>query len=637
MNSKAQGGGKRMPPTSARPEVRLVATAHQRLPDRLDHTVDAPPDDPSIDELVAVAKAHPQAESWMLAGGEPTLRKDFPKLVSALAAAGAPNLGMITDGLALAAPGVPAMLAKLGLQRVRIRLASSRHDAHDWLFGQTGAWRRAVKAIQACVDAGLFTEIECTVTRPTHPYIDEAMELFIRLGARAVVLRRVTARGGAAGHDVAVAARLGLMQTDVEAAVQTAVRRGVVVMIEGFPRCAVPAASTHVLPTDAVVWALPTSGSWPFLQPRFELPASARGCSTCEGAPACVGAPTDYVRRFGRTEIDSEGVKRFNPGQLPPTPLEGGEVYPPPRGGRFPQSRVGYARLAVRLPSLGGDPLVAVRGAPPPERLRFVFVAPSRIVDPALGDRPGPAEPESSRAIRIRMVEAAQVGAGVLRVASSGSLAHPEAADLLRETTRLQFQRVEVAGDVGALDVFGDMQLRRLRGISRVDAALFGPDAASHDAVTGVPGSFDQTMRVLERLGNLVSSIELGSYAVLTSAEHLAAFAEAWDFGDLPGQPWFRLAPRGGSLPALARAAEALPEGPARDAIAAVLPKALLARPDHVQRAPHAQAAWGNVPETYAKPSGSDRYGCYTDRPSADQRDTQGLCPGYAEGWVRDV
>lgn len=622
-------------PTAEHPEVRLVIGLRQRARGRLDWTLDDPPADPELLSVVAAARPWAHADGWMLAGGEPTLRADFPKLIGALRDLGAPRLGMITDGLALTSGSVVGMLKTLGLERVRVRLMSARHDAHDWLVDQRGAWRRAIKAVQTVVEAGLEAEIECTVTRPTAPYLEEAVEVFARLGAKAVVLRRVTARGPVADDDVAIAPRLALIQSELDTAVQVGVRRGLRMMVEGFPQCAAPGSAAWQPATDAVVWAMPEESAWTFLRPAFELPSSGPGCARCPGGPACCQAPADYTRRFGRTEIDSESNRHFHPGDLPPTPLAGGDTRPPGREGRFPPMRPAYVRAAARLPSLGGDPLAAVQRQPMTDALRMVFIAPTGIADPILGDHPGPVAPESTRDIRIRLVRVAQHGARTIRIAGGGTLNHPDAAEMLREATRLEIPRIEVAGEASALDRFGDMELRRLRGIARIDAALFGPDAASHDALVGVEGAFDATLRAIDRLGALVPSIRVGTYAVLTGPDHLLAFAEAWDQGELPGEPWFRLAPRGGDLAALARAAEQLPAGLVRDAIAAVLPAAICPR-GAVVPAPEASIAWGEVPSQFAKPGGSDRYGCYTDRPSRVGGAQPGDDPGWAVGWTVD-
>lgn len=634
-----QGGTRRKHwPTAEHPEVRVVAGLRQRAAGRLDLAVADPPDDPTIAEVVAAARPYTHADGWMIAGGEPTLRTDFPRLIQALSDAGAPRLGMITDGLALTSDKVVVMLATLGLKRVRVRLMGGRHDAHDWLMDQKGAWRRAIKAVQVVAQAGLEAEVECTITRPTFPHLEEAMEVFARLGAKAVSLRRVTARGPALDDDVALLPRLALLQTELEAAVQIGVRRGVRVSIEGVPQCAAPGTAAWHLAGDAVVWALPATGPWPFLAPRLEAPTSGPGCTRCPGQPVCCQAPSDYTRRFGRNEIDGESNRFFNPGTLPPTPVAGGDTKPPGRAGRNPPMRLSYVRAAAALPSLSGDPLAAVQKQQITDTLRTVFLAPSRVADPTLGDHPGPTEPESSRDIRIRLVKIAQHGVRTVRIASAGSLAHPGAAEMLREATRLEIPRIEVAGELSAFATLGDMELRRLRGITRIDAALYAADADAHDKIVGRPGAFEATMRALDRLGTLVPSLQLGVYGVLTGPEHLLAFAEAWDAGDLPGEPFFRLAPGvpgRSDLLALARTADSLPAGLARDAIAAVLPLKIFPR-EGVLPAAEAQTAWGELPAHFANPSGSDRFGCYTARLAHEGGPQPGDDPGYAVGWTLD-
>ncbi len=628
-----QDAARRRLPTAASPEVRLAATLRHRVEGRIDVAVEDPPPDPSFEAVVAaVAPWVSSAQGVVLTGGDPTLRADLPRLLGALQQAGAPYLGVETDGALLSRGGVAERLAALGLARVRVRLHSARADAHDWLADDAGSFKRAARALQLAAAAGLDTEVSATITRPTRPYLVELVELAVRLGVSRVVLRRLTARGPARADDVALLPRFGLMQAELEGAVQAGLRQGVVVAVEGVPRCVAPGAAAAMVATDAVVWALPSDPPWPFLRPLVEPPPSEPGCASCPGEPACCRAPTDYLRRHGRTEIDAESNRVVRPVGAEKPPLAGGDVRPPPRDGRFPPLKLSYVRATSRLPGLGGDPLLALSGPPVADPARTLFLAPSRIADPLLGDRPGPDAPESTRAVRIRLVRLAQHGVRTLRVASAGSLCHPDAAELLRECTRLEFARIEVAGEGSGLADMSDLAVRRLRGLSRIDVALFGPDAASHDAVVGRAGAFDATLDALDRVANLVPALEVGCYAVLRTPEHLGAFAEAWHTGELPGAPWFRLAPTGGDLTALVAAAEALPEGPARDAIAAVLPRSLFAAP-HVLPAPAATSAWGDFPEVFARPSGSDRYGCYTGRLSREGPPEPGDCPGFAEGW----
>src|SRR6185295_18444393 len=95
---------------------------------------------------------------------------------------------------------------------------------------------------------------------------------------------------------------------------------------------------------------------------------------------------------------------------------------------------------------------------------------------------------------------------------------------------------------------------------------------AAHDAHCGIPGAFAATLRAVEHV-RAHSRITIGAYAILHDARWVAAFAETWSRGALPGAPRFRLSARGASLDELSECARALPPGKARTALMDVLPR----------------------------------------------------------------
>ena len=101
--------------------------------------------------------------------------------------------------------------------------------------------------------------------------------------------------------------------------------------------------------------------------------------------------------------------------------------------------------------------------------------------------------------VRARLVEAARYRPSVLRLVGADLLAHPQAALLIYDAVRL-FPHVEVAGEASAVVEWSDLDLRRLKDLRRIDVALYGPDAATHDAHCGIPGAFAAMLRGVERL-----------------------------------------------------------------------------------------------------------------------------------------
>jgi len=607
-------------------EWRLVVTLRARDATRLEELRLEPPPDPSIDQLLLAARTAPIADRdlW-LTGGEPTLRADLPQLLRALTDRGS-SPALRSDGLGLASDTALGPLIDAGLGRLRVFLHSTRPDAHDWLVRRSGAARRVVRTIRRAGALGIATEIEATLTRPTAPYLFELVEVAASLGVSVVHLVRPVGRGPVLEDFVALSPRLALLDTHLERATAAATRHGVSLWLHGLPEC-VSRRMRHarVLPRS-VHWLVAEGAAWRAALEQFGEPAHVSGCPRCPGLPVCAGAPLDYVGRFGQTEFRSEQTDVEPDGASAADPASPASIEPPPpRQGRAPATRARAVRALAGRP-LGGDPLLFVSRAPVPDVLRFRFGAPSRVACDACGDVDLGEEVEPTRRVRLRLVRAAQEGARVLRVASAGSLAHPDVAALLRETTLLSFQRVEVAGEASSLDELSDAELYLLRGIDRLDVALFGPDASAHDAHVGRDGAFAATLRGAARFATLTGAA-VGSFAVLHDATPVAGFARAWEAGELPGDPTFRLSPRGGSLDALAGAATALPAGTARRALEAVLPACLGAsEADSPDPGQLFDEAW----RPGAPPSGCDRHGmfgpCVCDGAARP-------CRGTALGW----
>ena len=191
---------------------------------------------------------------------------------------------------------------------------------------------------------------------------------------------------------------------------------------------------------------------------------------------------------------------------------------------------------------------------------------------------------------------------------------------------------------------WSDVDLRRLKDLQRIDVALYGPDATSHDAHCGIAGSFAATLRGVERLREQ-TSIAVGAYAIIHDARAVARFADAWSRGELPGQPRFRLAADGSSLEDLVECARRLPAG--RGAVGIVGGAAALpVRGGGPRRGgsygvrvggrePAFGVAFGRRVE-YA-PCGSDPVGAFASCDDDGNACTVTGCPGTALGWQRNA
>ncbi len=540
--------------------------------------------------------------AFLIAGGDPLRRDDLPALLHDLAELRPEHLGLRTTGAGLTSAVVDRMRSA-GVQRMQVPFHCARRDAHDWLVGQPGALRTALRAIRTCVDAGMPVEAEVVITRPTMPHLTETVDVLTRIGVRTIALRRLTGVDVEAREFVFLSPRLSLLADDLERAATIALQRRARLVIRDFPLCVAPRLRPLFARSDAEVW-LTADGA---VDARIE---SGPGCPGCPGAPRCTGAPADYVSRFGWEELAD------------PAPIA---------------ERVQEGVAAQQRGPTSGTMVLSWRG---PRRVRCDACAdaPSTACEHPTGG------PESTRVVRARLVEAARFRPAVLRLVGAELLAHPNAAALLYDAIRL-FPRVECAGEGSAIIKWTDVDLRRLKDLARIDVAFYGPDAATHDAHCGIAGSFAATLRGVERVREQ-TAIAVGAYAVIHDARAIPRFVDAWGRGDLPGEARFRLAADGSSLEDVVDQARRLPAGVARSALVAVLPHCLCAEAglDLNDRAA-VESAGGDAPAfgvafgrrvAYA-PRGSDPVGAFASCGDDGHVCTVPGCPGTAIGWQRNA
>jgi len=550
--------------------------------------------------LVAARRASEQPGSFLLGGGDLLQRGDLAELLIGLGRLRPQDLGICTLGHGIDTAQVQR-LRSVGVQRLSVSFHSARQDAHDWLVGQPGTLKAAHRAIRTCLEAMLPVEVEIVLTRPTMLQLAETVEVLARIGVRRICVRRLTAMDVDPAGFVSLSPRLFLLEQALEQAATVALQRGVRLILRDLPVCVAPRLRPLFATPEREGWVLPDGT----VRTRVE---SWQGCSTCPGLPRCAGAPRDYVSRFGWEEFATPGL---------------------------PEARV---HETVSDQQADRSPL----------SMSFTWRGPRRVTCSSCGDSPdkeidtqGPHE--ATRGIRARLVQVARYRPSLLRLVGADLLAHPKSAPLIYDALRL-FRRVDVAGEAGSVADWSDLDLRRLKDLQRLDFALYGPDAATHDAHSGIPGAFAAMERGVERLRSN-TTIPVGGYAIVHDASLIPAFAAAWSQGLLPGEPRFRLSAQGASLDALLQCARSLPPGAARSALLALLPQCLCdeeglgaaSDADAATSSPRPEAQqsihWGrSLPY---QPCGSDPIGsfdaCFEVRSSC----TSSGCPGTAVGWHR--
>lgn len=530
--------------------------------------------------------------SFLLIGGDPLQRTDLPDLLRELALVRPDNLGLHCPGRGLSST-VVEHLRRAGVQRLHIPFHSARQDAHDWMVGEAGALKIAHRAIRTAIAAKLPVSAEVILARPNILLLAETVDVLTRLGVRTINIRRLTADQTDGVEFVPLSARLELLDKALEQAATVALERRANLILRDLPICVAPRLQRLFAPPECDVAVMP-DGSTRACDEEL-------GCANCPGLPLCAGAPRDYVARFGWEEF----------------------VDPLSAAGRVAESVV----VQRKIPT-SGPMTFSWRG---PHRVRCEACA-----DAGLERFNNQANFESTRVVRARLVQAARYRPSLLRLVGADLFAHPQAASLMYDALRL-FKWVEAAGEASAVVDFTDLDLRRLKELKRLDVALLGPDAATHDVHCGIPGAFAAMQRGVERL-RAQTQIPVGAYAIIHDARFVPAFADAWSRGTLPGEPRFRLSERGGSLDELRACARELPPGPARDALTAVLPRCgsdgTFDDTEEGASAPPAprQEIYCGRSRPY-EPCGADPIGAFELCPEDVGTCRSSGCPGTARGW----
>jgi len=120
----------------------------------------------------------------VLSGGEPLMRPDIFDLADHAKTQGL-LLALATNGTLIDRP-MAARIAAVGFDRVSISLDGADAATHDGLRGQVGSFERAVTALGHLRQAGVPTQVNCTIARHNQHQLADVLALGERAGVVAV-------------------------------------------------------------------------------------------------------------------------------------------------------------------------------------------------------------------------------------------------------------------------------------------------------------------------------------------------------------------------------------------------------------------------------------------------------------------
>lgn len=176
--------------------------------------------DPSFEELSGKLRWGRENgyDSVGFSGGEPTIRKDFLKLVSLAVDLGYGRVSLTTNGRRFSNAEFARSALATGVDSIGWSLHGPDEEGHDSLVGRSGAWRQVVaglenvavasRELERQVDQNLFI----LVNRFNHEHVTDICRVGRKLGIKLMILQPVIFSKGnlsvAAGHSLELEALL---------------------------------------------------------------------------------------------------------------------------------------------------------------------------------------------------------------------------------------------------------------------------------------------------------------------------------------------------------------------------------------------------------------------------------------------
>jgi len=134
-------------------------------------------------------------------GGEPTLRKDLPELVSYAKRKGM-RVNLITNGIKCGNEEYVGVLAEAGLDSAQVSIEGGKAEIHDAVTQHPGAWERAVRGVKNLRAASIHTHTNTTICGGNRDHLMELIDFIAdELHSEYFSMNMVIRTGTALFHD----------------------------------------------------------------------------------------------------------------------------------------------------------------------------------------------------------------------------------------------------------------------------------------------------------------------------------------------------------------------------------------------------------------------------------------------------
>ena len=243
-------------------------------------------------------------------GGEITIRKDLPELVSYAKGLGFKKIQMQTNGRMFAYKKFCRTIINAGADEFGLALHGPTAEIHDRLTGAEGAFKQTTAGIKNLKSMGQWVNVNCVVTKPGYKRFPELADLLIDLGVDQyqfafIHINRIIA------DDPSLIEEIVPRKSDVmpylKKGLDKGVRAGVRVMTEAIPFCLMEGYEQFIAENGKIPGGDVYDAD--FSIEDYENYRKAQGkvkaekCKKCKYYKVCEGPWKEYPDIFGWDEF----------------------------------------------------------------------------------------------------------------------------------------------------------------------------------------------------------------------------------------------------------------------------------------------------------------------------------------------
>ncbi|MCC6558740.1 MAG: radical SAM protein [Polyangiaceae bacterium] len=254
-------------------------------------------------------------------GGEPTLQRDFPRILARARELGFEEIVLFTNGVRVQQREYFAELLRGGPLRFRVSIQGGDAETHDRVVGRQGAFQRILDGLELMRAHGQEITVNACLNALSYASVGGYPALARRYGVRQLHLDQVNPReigDRPPGYLGPILARCSAQAPHLARMLDAFERElgaDYDVNVGNVPFCVMPEWAHHIHHAGDPTLVVPANedGMAEAGYDKYERKAGGKlklpGCASCAFDPVCTGVFDEYADRFGT-------------GELVPVPLE---------------------------------------------------------------------------------------------------------------------------------------------------------------------------------------------------------------------------------------------------------------------------------------------------------------------------